>query len=449
MIKDTIAAISTALGQSAINIVRMSGDEAISIANSVFKGKDLNKAKSHTVHYGHIIDEETILDEVLISLFRAPKTFTTEDIIEINCHGGTYVARKILSLLLSKGARIANKGEFTERAFLNGRIDLTQAESVMDIIEAQSEMSLALANKGLDGAIYELVVSLRDQLLNLIAHIEVNIDYPEYDDVSTLTTELIQPEVENLVGNINDILEKSEYGKIIKEGLKTAIIGRPNVGKSSLLNALLKEEKAIVTEIQGTTRDTIEGSINIGGIILNLIDTAGIRESDDIVERIGIDKAKAVIEEAELILFVLDQSEPLTEDDEKLLELTKHKQRIIIINKTDLSNKLQGTFDNSVEISARNKVGIQNLEHLIQEMFLKGEVNLSDETYLSNARQIAKLKEAKASLKDSLIAVEEQLPIDMVEIDLKNAWSLLGDIIGANSSTTLLDELFSKFCLGK
>lgn len=449
MIKDTIAAISTALGQSAINIVRMSGDEAISIANSVFKGKDLNKAKSHTVHYGHIIDEETILDEVLISLFRAPKTFTTEDIIEINCHGGTYVARKILSLLLSKGARIANKGEFTERAFLNGRIDLTQAESVMDIIEAQSEMSLALANKGLDGAIYELVVSLRDQLLNLIAHIEVNIDYPEYDDVSTLTTELIQPEVENLVGNINEILEKSEYGKIIKEGLKTAIIGRPNVGKSSLLNALLKEEKAIVTEIQGTTRDTIEGSINIGGIILNLIDTAGIRESDDIVERIGIDKAKAVIEEAELILFVLDQSEPLTEDDEKLLELTKHKQRIIIINKTDLSNKLQGTFDNSVEISARNKVGIQNLEHLIQEMFLKGEVNLSDETYLSNARQIAKLKEAKASLKDSLIAVEEQLPIDMVEIDLKNAWSLLGDIIGANSSTTLLDELFSKFCLGK
>jgi tRNA modification GTPase len=449
MIKDTIAAISTALGQSAINIVRMSGDEAISIANSVFKGKDLNKAKSHTVHYGHIIDEETILDEVLISLFRAPKTFTTEDIIEINCHGGTYVARKILSLLLSKGARIANKGEFTERAFLNGRIDLTQAESVMDIIEAQSEMSLALANKGLDGAIYELVVSLRDQLLNLIAHIEVNIDYPEYDDVSTLTTELIQPEVETLVENINEILEKSEYGKIIKEGLKTAIIGRPNVGKSSLLNALLKEEKAIVTEIQGTTRDTIEGSINIGGIILNLIDTAGIRESDDIVERIGIDKAKAVIEEAELILFVLDQSEPLTEDDEKLLELTKHKQRIIIINKTDLSNKLQGTFDNSVEISARNKVGIQNLEHLIQEMFLKGEVNLSDETYLSNARQIAKLKEAKASLKDSLIAVEEQLPIDMVEIDLKNAWSLLGDIIGANSSTTLLDELFSKFCLGK
>jgi len=449
MIKDTIAAISTALGQSAINIVRMSGDDAVSIANSVFKGKDLSIVESHKVVYGHIVEEDTVLDEVLLTIFKAPKSFTTEDIVEINCHGGTYVARKILSLLLSKGARLANNGEFTERAFLNGRIDLTQAESVMDIIEAQSEMSLTLANKGLDGAIYELVVSLRDQLLNLIAHIEVNIDYPEYDDVVTLSTELIAPEVSALVGRINHILEKSEYGKIIRDGLKTAIIGRPNVGKSSLLNALLKEEKAIVTEIQGTTRDTIEGSINIGGIILNLIDTAGIRDSEDIVEKIGIDKAKKVIEEAELILFVLDQSESLTIDDEKLLELTKHKKRIIIINKTDLAKKLNGRFENSVEISARNNIGIKNLENLIQEMFLKGEVNLRNETYLSNARQIAKLKEAKTSLQDSLKAVENQLPIDMVEIDLKNAWSLLGDIIGANSSTSLLDELFSKFCLGK
>lgn len=449
MIKDTIAAISTALGQSAINIVRMSGEDAIFIANSVFKGKDLNNVESHKVVYGHIVDEDIVLDEVLITIFKSPKSFTTEDIVEINCHGGTYVARKILSLLLAKGARLANNGEFTERAFLNGRIDLTQAESVMDIIEAQSEMSLTLANKGLDGAIYELVVSLRDQLLNLIAHIEVNIDYPEYDDVITLSTELIAPEVESLVDRITHILEKSEYGKIIRDGLKTAIIGRPNVGKSSLLNALLKEDKAIVTEIQGTTRDTIEGSINIGGIILNLIDTAGIRDSEDIVERIGIDKAKKVIEDAELILFVLDQSEPLTEDDKKLLELTKNKKRIIIINKTDLTKKLSGHFTNSVEISARNNVGIKNLEDLIQEMFLKGEVNLKNETYLSNARQIAKLREAKNALQDSLSAVEEQLPIDMVEIDLKNAWSLLGDIIGANSSTSLLDELFSKFCLGK
>lgn len=449
MITDTIAAISTALGQSAINIVRMSGDDAINIANSVFRGKDLTKAKSHTVHYGHIIEDSMILDEVLITVFRAPKTFTTEDIIEINCHGGTYVARKILSLLLSKGARLANNGEFTERAFLNGRIDLTQAESIMDIIEAQSKMSLTLANKGLDGAIYQLIIDLRDQLLSLIAHIEVNIDYPEYDDVITLSNELIKPKVESLLSRIKEILKKSEYGKIIKEGLKTAIIGRPNVGKSSLLNALLKEEKAIVTEIQGTTRDTIEGFLNIGGIILNLIDTAGIRDSEDIVEKIGIDKAKKVINEAELILFVLDQSEAMTEDDQKLLELTKHKKRIIIINKSDLHKKLTESFEHSVEISARNNVGIQELETLIQTMFLKGEVNLNEETYLSNARQIAKLKEAKSSLQDSLFAIQEQLPIDMVEIDLKTAWSLLGDIIGANSSTNLLDELFSKFCLGK
>ncbi len=449
MITDTIAAISTALGQSAINIVRMSGDDAINIANLVFRGKDLTKAKSHTVHYGHIIEDSMILDEVLITVFKAPKTFTTQDIIEINCHGGTYVARKILSLLLSKGARLANNGEFTERAFLNGRIDLTQAESIMDIIEAQSKMSLTLANKGLDGAIYQLIIDLRDQLLSLIAHIEVNIDYPEYDDVITLSNELIKPKVESLLSRIKEILKKSEYGKIIKEGLKTAIIGRPNVGKSSLLNALLKEEKAIVTEIQGTTRDTIEGFINIGGIILNLVDTAGIRDSEDIVEKIGIDKAKKVINEAELILFVLDQSETITEDDKKLLELTKHKKRIIIINKSDLHKKLTESFEHSVEISARNNVGIQELEELIQTMFLKGEVNLNEETYLSNARQIAKLKEAKSSLQDSLYAIKEQLPIDMVEIDLKTAWSLLGDIIGANSSTNLLDELFSKFCLGK
>ncbi|MGS0972719.1 MAG: tRNA uridine-5-carboxymethylaminomethyl(34) synthesis GTPase MnmE [Candidatus Izemoplasmataceae bacterium] len=449
MITDTIAAISTALGQSAINIVRMSGDDAINIANLVFRGKDLTKAKSHTVHYGHIIEDSMILDEVLITVFKAPKTFTTQDIIEINCHGGTYVARKILSLLLSKGARLANNGEFTERAFLNGRIDLTQAESIMDIIEAQSKMSLTLANKGLDGAIYQLIIDLRDQLLSLIAHIEVNIDYPEYDDVITLSNELIKPKVESLLSRIKEILKKSEYGKIIKEGLKTAIIGRPNVGKSSLLNALLKEEKAIVTEIQGTTRDTIEGFINIGGIILNLVDTAGIRDSEDIVEKIGIDKAKKVINEAELILFVLDQSETITEDDKKLLELTKHKKRIIIINKSDLHKKLTESFQHSVEISARNNVGIQELEELIQTMFLKGEVNLNEETYLSNARQIAKLKEAKSSLQDSLYAIKEQLPIDMVEIDLKTAWSLLGDIIGANSSTNLLDELFSKFCLGK
>ncbi len=446
---ETIVAISTALGQGAISIVRLSGPQAIEIANKVFVGKDLSNVLSHTVHYGHIVDKTKQIDEVLVTLFRAPKTFTTEDIVEINCHGGVYVANKILEVLLLNGARPANPGEFTERAFLNGRIDLTQAEAVMDIIESKSDLSLALANKGLDGVIYELVTDLRTQLLNTIAHIEVNIDYPEYDDVIELSNQLIKPEIEDLIQKIGNLLEKANFGKVIKDGVKTAIIGRPNVGKSSLLNALLREDKAIVTEIQGTTRDTVEGSINIGGIILNLVDTAGIRESNDFIEKIGINKAKQMIEEAELVLFVLDNSNELTEDDSTLLKLTDTKKRIIIINKTDLSKELKHDFPNSVAISALQKTGISELESLIKDMFLSGEVNITDQTYISNARHIAKLSEAKVSLEDSLVAISEELPIDMAEIDLKNAWQLLGEIIGDTSSTSLLDELFSKFCLGK
>ncbi len=446
---ETIAAISTALGQGAISIVRLSGADSISIVGRVFKGKNLEKVASHTVHYGHIFNGKENIDEVLVTVFRAPKTFTTEDVVEINCHGGVFVANKILELLLINGARPASPGEFTERAFLNGRIDLTQAEAVMDIIEAKSDMSLSLANKGLDGVIYNLITDLRNELLNTIAHIEVNIDYPEYDDVIELSTNIIKPDVEKLVDKITILLEKAQFGKIIKEGLKTAIIGRPNVGKSSLLNALLREERAIVTEIQGTTRDTIEGNINIGGIILNLIDTAGIRDSKDIIERIGIDKAKKAIELAELILFVLDNNQKLTKEDNELLEITKHKKRIIIINKTDLSKELNHHFEHSVSVSALNKTGIEDLELIIRDMFLSGEVNVSDQTYISNARHIAKLNEVLSSLKDSLQAISDQMPIDMAEIDLKNAWNVLGEIIGDTSSTSLLDELFSKFCLGK
>ncbi len=446
---ETIVAISTAIGQGAISIVRLSGVEAIEITNKIYKGKDLTKVKSHTVHYGHIHNNNESIDEVLVSVFRAPKTFTTEDVVEINCHGGVFVANKILELALIHGARPANPGEFTERAFLNGRIDLTQAEAVMDIIEAKSDLSLSLANKGLDGVIYNLIVDLRNQLLNTIAHIEVNIDYPEYDDVVELSTNIIKPEVELLINKINTLLEKAQYGKIIKDGVKTAIIGRPNVGKSSLLNALLREDRAIVTEIQGTTRDTIEGSINIGGIILNLIDTAGIRESNDIVEKIGIDKAKKTVNEAELVLFVLDNNQNLTEEDKDLLTLTKDKKRIIIINKTDLSNELNHKFDNSIGISALHKTGITELETKIRDMFLSGEVNITDQTYISNARHIAKLNDTLVSLKDSLKAIDDNMPIDMAEIDLKNAWHLLGEIIGDTSTNSLLDELFSKFCLGK
>ncbi len=449
MMNDTIAQISSALGQGAISIVRLSGDKSFEIVNKIFTGPNLKEVATHTVHYGHINYNGKNIDEVLITVFKAPKTFTTEDIVEINCHGGVFVANKILETLLLEGARSANPGEFTERAFLSGRIDLTQAEAVMDIIEAKSDLSLSLANKGLDGEIFKLIVGLRTKLLNIIAHIEVNIDYPEYDDVIELSNIIIKPKIKDLLENINNLLEKANYGKVIKDGVKTAIIGKPNVGKSSLLNALLREDKAIVTEIQGTTRDIVEGSINIGGIILNLIDTAGIRESDDFIEKIGIDKAKSVINEAELILFVLDNNQLLSTDDEKLLDLTKDKKRIIIINKTDLNKELAHTFKHSIAVSALNKTGIDDLENMIKQMFLSGEVNLIDQTYISNARHISKLNEALMSLKDALKAIKDELPIDMVEIDLKNAWSTLGEIIGDTSTTSLLEELFSKFCLGK
>ncbi|MFK5883739.1 MAG: tRNA uridine-5-carboxymethylaminomethyl(34) synthesis GTPase MnmE [Candidatus Izemoplasma sp.] len=446
---NTIVAISTAFGQGAISIVRMSGDEAISIANQVFKGKDLTKVKSHTVHYGHFQYKNNNIDEVLVTVFRAPKTFTTEDIVEINCHGGVFVANKILEILLILGANAAEPGEFTQRAFLNGRIDLTKAEAVMDIIEAKSDLSLSLANKGLDGEIFKLITNLRSDLLDIIANIEVNIDYPEYDDVIMLSNDIIKPAILKLRTKINSILEKASYGKVIRDGIKTAIIGRPNVGKSSLLNALLREEKAIVTEIKGTTRDTVEGSLNVGGIILNLIDTAGIRKSDDLIEKIGIDKSIALINEAELILYVLDNNEPLTKADDELLKLTEHKNRIVIINKIDIQNKINHIYENSVAVSALKREGIDHLEETIKTMFLQGNINSTDQTYISNARHIAKLNNALTSLNDSLIAISDEMPIDMVEIDLKNAWIVLGDIIGDVSSTSLLDELFSKFCLGK
>lgn len=449
MKNDTIAAISTALGQSAISIVRMSGDNVFEIMKKIYSGTDLSSAESHTIHYGKIFDDATQVDEVLVSVFKAPKTFTREDMIEINCHGGSFVAQKILKLLLTHGARLADKGEFTERAYLNGRIDLTQAESILDIIESRTNLSLSLANKGLDGKIYKKIDVLRQKLLDIIAHIEVNIDYPEYDDVEELTEALLLPKMFDLQEDFNDVLEKAEDGKVIREGVKTAIIGKPNVGKSSLLNALLKEDRAIVTEIQGTTRDTIEGSLTLGGIMLHLIDTAGIRESEDIVERIGIDKAKQVLEEAELILFVLDNNSPLTKEDEALLELTNHKKRIIIVNKIDLESKIGKNFKNSVSISAKDRTNIEALESQIQSMFLSGDIDLDTETYLSNTRQIALMKKADLALKDAIQSAGAMMPVDMVEIDLKEAWELLGEIIGDTKSTTLIDELFSKFCLGK
>lgn len=447
---DTIAAISTAFGKGALSIVRMSGNEAIEIANKLFKGKNLNKVKSHTVHYGHIVDEGEIIDEVLLTVFRAPKTFTREDVVEISCHGGIFVTNKILELLLLNGARLAEPGEFTKRAYMNGRIDLTQAEAVSDIIDARTKSSLKLANIGLRGDIKKLIEGFRSEVLTCIARIEVNIDYPEYEDEEQITTEIIIPVISDLLVKVNNIIEKSEASQVIKEGIKTAIIGKPNVGKSSLLNSLLREDKAIVTDIAGTTRDVVEGIVSVGGVILNLIDTAGIRETSDVVEKIGVEKTKAVINDAELIILVFDYSNELDQQDLEILEKTKNKTRIIVVNKQDLDQKIDlSILDNYLLISTFNQNDIDRLESKIKEVTNISNITNIDSTYLGNARQIAKLKEARNNLEHALISSKENQVIDMINIDLTLAWKALGEIIGEDNPDALLDELFSKFCLGK
>src|SRR5690554_4340572 len=448
---DTIAAISTAFGKGALSIVRMSGSEAIEIANKVFRGKNLKKVKSHTVHYGHIINEnKEIIDEVLVTVFKAPKTFTREDVVEISCHGGIFVTNKILELLLSNGARLAEPGEFTKRAFMNGRIDLTQAEAVSDLIEARTQSSLKMANMGLRGDIRKLIESFRSDILTCIARIEVNIDYPEYEDEEEITTGLLIPIITKLLKSIDEIIEKSETSQIIKEGIDTAIIGKPNVGKSSLLNSLLRQNKAIVTDIAGTTRDVVEGIVSVGGVILNLIDTAGIRETSDVVEKIGVEKTKAVINDAELIILVFDYSNELDQQDLEILEKTKNKTRIIVVNKQDLDQKIDlSILDNYLLISTFNQNDIDRLESKIKEVTNISNITNIDSTYLGNARQIAKLKEARNNLEHALISSKENQVIDMINIDLTLAWKALGEIIGEDNPDALLDELFSKFCLGK
>ena len=447
---DTIAAISTAFGKGALSIVRMSGSESIEIANKVFKGKNLNKVKSHTVHYGHIVDNGEVIDEVLLTVFRAPKTFTREDVVEISCHGGIFVTNKILELLLSNGARIAEAGEFTKRAFMNGRIDLTQAEAVSDLIEAKTKSSLKMANIGLRGDIRKLIEGFRSEILTCIASIEVNIDYPEYEDEEEITANIIIPVISDLLDKINEIISKSETSQIIKEGIKTAIIGKPNVGKSSLLNSLLREDKAIVTNIAGTTRDIVEGMVNVGGVILNLIDTAGIRETTDVVEKIGVKKTKDVIEQAELIILVFDYGNDLDSKDLELLELTKNKARIIVVNKQDLDKKIDlEKLEDYILISTFSEKDIEKLERKIMDVSNISNITDLDYTYMGNARQIAKLKEARNYLNNALASAKINEVIDMINLDLTLAWKAMGEIIGDNNPDALLDELFSKFCLGK
>ena len=452
MLHDTIATISTAMGEGAISIVRLTGDDALQIANQVFKGKDLTQVLTHTIHYGHLIDIETqaAIDEVLVSVMKAPRTFTAEDVVEINCHGGILVTNKVLESVLRAGARLAEPGEFTKRAFLNGRIDLAQAESIMDIIHAKTEESLTLAMNGLDGRVSNLIKHLRSNVLDIIAQIEVNIDYPEYDDVEEMTQDILLPKARVIKHEMEQLLQTAKTGKILRDGIKTVIIGRPNVGKSSLLNQLMREEKAIVTNIAGTTRDVVEGFINVGGVMLNLIDTAGIRETNDIVEAIGVEKSRKLIEEAELILLVLNSNEQLTEDDRELLRLTEHKKRLVILNKNDLEQKIERhELSDVIETSMIADNGIEIIEKTIKSLFEIGDIKAKDMTYLSNARHIAKLKIAIQSITDSISALEDGMLIDMVEIDIKQAWYTLGEILGEEIGDSLIDELFSKFCLGK
>lgn len=449
--EDTIAAISTSLGVGAISIIRVSGKEAISIVNKIFNGKDLNLVSSHTIHYGHIVDNSEIIDEVLVSVMKAPKTFTVEDVVEINAHGGIATTHRILELLLKNGCRLAAPGEFTKRAFLNGRIDLIEAESVMDLISAKTETTRKMALSGVDGKVSALIHSLRQKIISLLANIEVNIDYPEYEDIAEMTVEELKKSMTSIESELKEILKNSKEGKMIKEGIKTSIIGRPNVGKSSILNRLLNEEKAIVTNIEGTTRDIVEGNIIIDGVMLNILDTAGIRQTENIVEQIGVKKSLELLEESELVLIVLNNNEELMDQDRQIMDQVKNKNHIVIVNKKDLERNLNVAElePDYIEVSALNDEGIDKMKNRIRKLFHLEQFENRDMTYLTNARSIALVEKALNSLEEVKKGIEQNLPIDMVEIDLKNVWNILGEITGETYQDELIDQLFSQFCLGK
>ena len=443
---ETIAAISTAQGVGAISIIRVSGDDALEIVNKIFDN-DLKKYNSNTINYGHIVDNDKVIDEVLVSIFLAPKTYTKENIVEINSHGGISVTNKILELLLDNGARLAEPGEFTKRAFLNGRIDLLEAESIMDLINAKTESARKMAINGVDGRLSNKINSLRDKALDLISNIEVNIDYPEYEDIEVMTIEDIKKFTKILNEEMDKLIKESNNGKLIKEGINTVILGRPNVGKSSILNRLLEEDKAIVTDIPGTTRDVVEGSIRINGVLINFLDTAGIRKTSNTVEKLGVEKSLSLIDQADLVLLVLNNNEELTKEDKELLEKTKDKKRIVVINKIDLDNKLEYKQE-AVKVSAENN-NIDELINKINELFKLDEINNGDMTYISNAREISLLKKAKKSSDNLIKSLNEGIPIDMLELDIKNIIDYLGEITGDSYDNELIDRLFSNFCLGK
>lgn len=447
--EDTIAAISTTTGVGAISIIRLSGEEAIKITNKVFT-KDLTNAASHTIHYGYIKDGNEKIDEVLVSVMLAPRTFTREDVVEINCHGGIATTNKVLELLLDNGARLAEPGEFTKRAFLNGRIDLLEAEATMDLISSKSETARKISINTLTGETSNLIKSLRSDLVQIISNIEVNIDYPEYEDVEDMTNDKVLPNIKKFRERLENIIKKSEDSKVIKEGIKVGIIGKPNVGKSSLLNALIEEEKAIVTNIPGTTRDIVEGTIVLGGITLNITDTAGIRESDDLVEMLGVSKSLKIIDSSDLVIFILNNNEELSDEEKKLLSKLKDKKKIIVVNKIDLESKLdKSLLSDYIEISVKENIGIDKIKDKIRELFNIGELSSNDLTYLSNARTISLLKKSLTIIDNTIKEINDNSPIDIVELGLRDAWNTLGEVIGATYKDELLDELFSRFCLGK
>ena len=455
---DTIAAIATASGNSGIGIIRVSGDEAIEIVDKIFKSvnsdKKLVNVKSHTINYGHIVDNDKVIDEVLVSVMNGPHSYTGEDVVEINCHGGMIVIRKILEIVLKNGARTAEPGEFTKRAFLNGRMDLSQAEAVMDVINAKNEFALSSSIEQLNGRVSEKIKSLREKIIYNIAFIESALDDPEHISIDGYSEKLSKI-LEEVNGELSRLINNFDNGRIVKEGVKTVILGKPNAGKSSLLNLLLGEERAIVTDIEGTTRDTLEESINLNGVFLNLIDTAGIRDSEDVVEQIGVNKAKELAEKSDLVIFVADASKELDENDKEIINLIKDKQAIVLLNKSDLgtiiNEKNVSEFDNKpvITFSAKTGDGLDELENKIRDLFYEGKVKYNDELHITNARQKESLINAKNSIEEVIKSVENDMPEDFYSIDLMDAYTYLGQIIGESVEDDLVNEIFSKFCMGK
>lgn len=456
---DTIAAISTPVGEGGISIIRISGSDALQVANQLVKGRDLTKVASHTINYGHIIDPETQeeVDEVMVSVMLAPKTYTKEDVVEINCHGGLLATNRTLQLVLSHGARLAEPGEFTKRAFLNGRLDLSQAEAVMDLIRAKTDQSMQVALNQLDGDLSRLIKKLRQDILDVLAQVEVNIDYPEYDAVEEMTSQMLKEKATEVRQHLIALLQSAKQGKVLRDGLATAIIGRPNVGKSSLLNTLLHEDKAIVTSVAGTTRDVIEEYVNVNGVPLRLIDTAGIRKTDDQVEKIGVERSRQALDAADLVLLLIDASRELTGEDQQLLAATEKKPRIVILNKTDLPAKVDASQLKAmlgdtplIKTSITDHTGVDQLGETIAHLFFnQGIESHQGDVMVTNARHIGLLHQAKEALDDVLKGLADGMPVDLVQIDMTRCWDLLGEITGDSYQDELLDQLFSQFCLGK